>query len=453
MADDPTTGTPGEAPDASRRTFLTTSAAIAGAAAVFGLAGRARAGQPWYDATPLGATVPAGKLRTVTDGRTIRMGLIGPGGMGRGHCQAFANFHKTGQADVEIVAVSDCSIPQMKRGKEIIDAEWNNDCAMHQNYKDLLAREDINAVLIASPEHWHAQHIIDALTAGKDVYTEKPMTLRFSQAMDVRKTVLAHPDQIFQVGTQMMMIPKYGKARQAIKDGKIGKPIWSQTSYCRNSKDGEWNYYELGLGGEPGKDLDWDAWCGYMGRQPWDPKVYARWRRYRKFSTGIIGDLLVHVMTPLIYALDQGWPTRVVGTGGRYIDLDMENHDQVNIQAQFEGGHTMVVAGSTDNEVGLETMIRGHKANMYLNGRHVQIRPERIFVDDVDEEEIQCEDIGNDQDRLRLNWLECLRSREPAASNIDLASKVMVIVDAATRSMWDGKAYTFDPDTMRVEPA
>ena len=124
---------------------------------------------------------------------------------------------------------------------------------------------------------------------------------------------------------------------------------------------------------------------GPLGERAWDPHVYARWRRYKDFSTGIIGDLLVHEMTPLFFALDLDWPSRVDAIGGHYIDKAMENHDQVNIEVQFEKGHTMIVAGSTCNEQGLETMIRGHEGNIFLNGAHCEMRPERLFADEIDE--------------------------------------------------------------------
>ena len=435
----------------SRRSFLTTSAVVAGAGLVWGLGAAAARGE----SIQTNPTIGAGRVRPPKDGEPIRMAVIGTGGMGTGHCQAFSQFGADDRANVLIVALADVCDPRVEYAKEKIQEKQGKDVEIttYRDYHDVLKRDDIHAVLIASPEHWHAQHAMDALVAGKDVYCEKPMTLRLEQAMDLRKVVLAHPDQIFQVGTQMMMLPKYTAARDAIKAGKIGKPVWSQTSYCRNSMDGEWLYYSIDPNWKPGENLDWNTWLGYLGPRSWDPEVYARWRRYKDYSTGIIGDLLVHVMTPMVFALDMGWPTRVTATGGHYVDKAMENHDQVNLTVQFEDGHTMVVAGSTDNEVGLETMIRGHKANIYLNDRHCVIRPERIYVDDVDAEEITCADIGNDQDQLRLNWLECIRSRQPAASNIELASKVMVIVDLATRSMWEGSAFTFDPRSMRAERA
>tara|TARA_R110000737_G_scaffold2923_8_gene9033 strand:- start:361360 stop:362706 length:1347 start_codon:yes stop_codon:yes gene_type:complete len=433
----------------SRRTFLTQTAALAGVASVGMLGGFQR--KESYK--PLMPSVMRSKVKPPKDGEPIRMAIIGTGGMGGGHLHSIIALAQAGETNTQIVAVSDVCDSKMQGAKEAAEEKQGIEVKAYGDYRELLKRDDIHAVLIASPEHWHAQHIIDALESGKDVYTEKPMTLRLEQAMDVRKAVLAHPDQIFQVGTQMIMLPKYNKARDAIKEGRIGKPVWSQTSYCRNSTSGEWNYYGIDPDWKPGVNLDWDAWLGDLGPREWDPKVYARWRRYKDFSTGIIGDLLVHVMTPLIFALDSGWPTRVIASGSHVIDHDMENHDQVNLTVQFEDGHTMVIAGSTANEVGLETMIRGHKANMYLNSRHCEIRPERIFVDDIDSERIECEDIGNDQDQLRLNWLECIRTRVPAKSNIDLASKVLVAVDLATRSMWEGHAFTFDPKTMRASKA
>lgn len=433
----------------TRRQFLGATA-LAGAAAVIGASGSSANAKT----TSLVPAVKAGRINRPAPGDTLRIGIIGTGGMGTGHAYALASFAERGEANVEIVALAEvCDERRASCHKGLSERRPDVEVMHTRDYREILARDDIHGVIVASPEHWHGQHVIDALHAGKDVYCEKPMTLRLDEGLKVRRAVLDHPEQVFQVGTQMIMLPKYQQARKAIKDGKIGTPIWSQTSYCRNSPDGEWNYYGLNPDWKPGVNLDWNAWLGSLGPREWDPKVFARWRRYRDYSTGIIGDLLVHVMTPMIFALDAGWPTEVKATAAHIIDKDMENHDQINMNVMFETGHTMVVAGSTNNEVGLETMVRGNMANMYLNGRHVDIRPERAYVDDIDREEITCPDIGNDQDQLRLNWLECIRSRQPAASNIDLASKVMVAVDLATRSAWDGHGYKFNPETLTASKA
>ncbi|MCA9312232.1 MAG: Gfo/Idh/MocA family oxidoreductase [Phycisphaerales bacterium] len=438
--------------NASRREFLTTSAAAAiGATALLGAAASA---QPVDRAPRNNDPIPrAAKRAPLGRDEAIRMAVIGTGGMGTGHCHAFMNLAQQGHEKVEIVALCDVCEPRLEDARAACAEKQGITVDTYTRHEDLLKRNDIHGVLVAAPEHWHAPLSEAAIASGKDVYCEKPMTLRLQEAVRLYRVANANPDIILQVGTQMIMLPKYKAARDLIKEGAIGKPTFSQTSYCRNSLDGEWLYYGIDPEWAPGKNLDWKRWCGWLGDMPWDPEVYARWRRYRKTSTGIIGDLLVHVMTPLLYALDMGWPTRVVASGGHYVDTAMDNHDQVNLTIEFEDGHTMIVAGSTCNEVGLETMIRGHKANLYLNSRHCVLRPERLFVDDIDERTVECPDIGNDQDQLRLNWLRSIRTREPNASTVDLAMKCMVIVDLATRSMWEGQAFRFDPRSMEASRA
>ena len=430
------------APDPGRREFLATSAALAGAGALLGSCSsltKGGGGQPIAR-----HTTPRAPLR---DGEPLKIGLIGTGGMGAGHLHGFLRHREAETENVQVVALCDVCQPRVESNRAAMAEKQGIEVDAYRYHEDLLAREDIHGVLIASPEHWHAEHVIDSIMAGKDVYVEKPMTLRLDDALRLRELMIANDDMICQVGTQYMMRPKYKAARELIEQGRIGKPTFSQTSYCRNSKDGEW-LYPMDEAWVPGEALDWERWCGPLGPEEWDPAIYARWRRYRKYSTGIIGDLLVHMTTPLMYALGAPWPVRVTASGGHYVDLEMENHDQVNINLELEGGHTMSIVGSTCNEQGLEEMIRGHEANLYIGGKDVVLRPERIFSDDIDEETIQCGTMP-EQDELRLNWLKCIRTREPNVSPVDMACRVMVMVDLATRSMWDGHAYGFDPVSLR----
>jgi predicted dehydrogenase len=424
----------------SRRDFLRTSAGVAAALTV-------PVEELLADPRPVPRALPRTPLRP---DEPVRIGLIGTGGMGTGHLESFVTAAKEGRANVKVVALADVCQPRLMEAKKKAEAVQGPGIDTFTHYPDLLARKDIQGVLIASPEHWHARMAEDAILAGKDVYVEKPMTLRLKDALRLRKVVAENPAAIANVGTQYVMSPSTVEAKKLIAEGAIGKPVWSQTSYCRNSKDGEWLYYGIDPAWQPGVNLDWDAWCGPLGKAPWDAEVYARWRRYRRYSTGIIGDLLVHKITPLLFAMDLGWPTRVVAAGGHYVDKVMENHDQVNLTIQFEKEHTMIVAGSTANERGLETLIRGHKANLYLDGRTTKLVPEQLFANEVDERTVTGEDHGDDQDALRLKWLECIRTREPSPSPVELGAKVMVIVDLATRSMWEGGAFEFDPQSLKV---
>jgi len=430
----------------SRRDFLKKTAGAAGAATL--VPALAYAGELADD-----RPIPQAQARApLAGGDPVRIGIIGTGGMGTGHVQSILRMASQNTTNVRIEALCDVCQPRLSNAQALVVKSQGGDVATYAKHRDLLARPDLHGVLIASPEHSHARIAEDAIKAGKDVYVEKPMTLTLKDALRLRDVVGRNPDAVVVVGTQFVMSPAYIAAEQLIREGAIGKPVWSQTSYCRNSKAGEWTYYEIDPAWQPGVNLDWNTWCEPLKRIPWNPEIYARWRRFRRYSTGIIGDLLVHHMTPLIRALNVGWPVRVAASGGHYIDLKMENHDQININVEFEGGHTMVVAGSTANELGLERIIRGHKGNLYISGRTATIRPERIWADEVEEREIAPPPgpAVDDQNALRLHWLDCIRTRAKPRSDVELGTRVMVIVDLATRSLWEGGAYAYDPRRRRV---
>lgn len=432
-----------------RRDFLRRTAALTAATGLLPLS-ETNAAIERLARRPVPGAAPA---RPVGADEPLRLGVIGIGGMGAAHVAAFLRLQREGAAAVTVAALADVCQPRLDAARAVVEAAQGPGTvtAHFGGHRALLERDDLHGVVIATPEHWHAKMVEDAVARGKAVYVEKPMTLRLPEALRLVDLMARNPTALVNVGTQFVMTPSYREARELIAAGAIGKPVWSQTSYCRNSKDGEWLYYEIDPTWAPGVNLDWREWCGPLGSTDWDPAVYARWRRYRRYSTGIIGDLLVHHITPLLAAMDLGWPTRVVASGGHYVDRAMENHDQVNLNVEFEHGHTMVVAGSTVNELGLETVIRGHKGNLYVGGRHALLRPERIYADEVEERRLTGEDRGEDQDQMRLHWLAAIRGKGPPASPVELGAKVMVIVDLATRSMWRGSAFGYDPRKRKVK--
>ena len=392
----------------------------------------------------------APEKKPIPEGTPIRVGLIGTGGMGGGHLGNMMGQIANGDENFQVVALADVNKAWLgDKVKTATERQPGVTVDSYTNYEDLVSREDIDCVLIASPEHWHAQMAIDCIATGKDVYVEKPMTYTLEEAFWMHRTMDANPHMRLQVGTQFMMQEKYKAAKRLIAEGAIGYPTLSQTSYCRNTPNGEWNYYGIDKRVKPGETLDWEAWCGSRGAHDWDPKLYHRWRRYKDFSTGVIGDLLVHVMTPMMYAIDRGWPVKVQAAGGHYIDKDMENQDQVFLTVEFEKDHTMIVAGATNNSTGLETMIRGNEANLYLNGTHCEMRPERPYAEDIEPQTIECAAIA-DQPSLRLDWLNAVRTREENISQVTLGTQVMVVVDLASRALWQGGSWTFDPQTRAV---
>ena len=431
---------------ASRRDFLRKASAAAAAAAALG-ADHAVHGDDG-DEEPIPQARPRAPIGS--DG-VVNVAVIGTGGMGTGHAAGLARFGVQSKS-IRVAALCDVNDLRVKEAKGVVEKVQGGDVPTYRHHEEVLARPDIHGVLIASPEHWHAPLAEEAIKAGKDVYVEKPMTINLKHALRLRKVTRANPEAIVVVGTQFVMMPSYMAAADLIKEGAIGKPVWSQTSYCRNSKTGEWNYYEIDPDWKPGVNLDWDKWCKPLGKAKWNPEVYARWRRHKRYSSGIIGDLLVHHIAPTVKALNVGWPVKVVATGGHYIDKAMENPDQININVEFEHDHSMAIAGSTCNELGVERVIRGHKANLFVGGRNAVIRPENIWASEIEEREIPPPPgpVLDPQEVLRRHWIDCIRTRQKPRSDVELGTMVMVIVDLAQRSFWEGGAFGFNPRTEKV---
>jgi predicted dehydrogenase len=381
--------------------------------------------------------------RPLAPGEPVRVGVIGTGPMGLEHCRALAKIPE----QVRLVALCDVCRPRLEQAAQACREEQPKiELSTHRAYRELLAL-DLHGVVIATPVHWHTQMALDALEAGLDVYVEKPLSNSLADALAVERAVSAGGG-ILQVGTQMLREPKYALAKRLIAEGAIGRPTSAQTSFCRNSREGEW-LYRIDPSVQPGEQLDWEAWCGPLAPEPWNAKIFHRWRRYRKFSTGILDDLLVHVLTPLVWAADPGWPVRVTAAGARLVDLEMENHDQLQVTAQFENGLTLTAMGSTCNEQGLETIVRGHEATLYLGGNRCVLTPERINPDlDPQDHQFESHPVQHEH---RRDWIEGVRSRRPPLGDATTACKVAAILEMGSRAVWEGSTYVLDPATRAIE--
>lgn len=366
----------------------------------------------------------------------IGVGAIGCGGMGMAHLHSFLDQAQKGEENLQVVAVCDIYEPRKNRARSLTGA------TLHHDYRKLLEMREVDVVMIATPEHLHAQQAIDAMQAGKDLYLEKPICRHLDEAKKIYETAL-QTKRIIQVGSQWTQEDKWFKARDLIRAGKIGKPVWSQTSYCRNSMEGEWNY-GIDDGASP-DNLDWNAFLGPAPKRPFDKERFFRWRKYWDYSAGITSDLFPHVMHTLFIALDLDFPTRVTATGGIYVHHDREVPDTIHLLADFPGGHTMLVAGCTANELGLETLIRGHKANMSLGGNSVLIRPERTYAEEVEEVRETVPGPGDVTRAHEKEFFQSVRSRKQPRCNIELAYKVQVTVGLAELAYRQNKMMRFDP--------
>ncbi|QDU84154.1 putative oxidoreductase YvaA [Planctomycetes bacterium Pla163] len=382
-------------------------------------------------------------------GQPIQVGVVGFGHMGGGHTDGLLRARDAGDAKLDVVAVAEVCEPRREKGLALLrERQPGVEVTGHVDYLELYERPDIHAVLIATPEHWHATHAVHAIEYGKDVYVEKPMTLELEEAFWLAH-VARSSDSIVQVGTQWLMHPRFVQARKIVAEGSLGVCLSSLIAFGRNSREGEW-LYEIDESLEPGPRLDWERWCGPLGPRAWDTEIYHRWRRYREYSTGIIGDILSHLIAPLLLAVDEGLPVRVTAQGSHMVDTAMENHDQIVGHIEFESGHVMTVIGSTCNDRGTPWMIRGNRADLLLGHGSAEVVPQAAWSDLDDEPRKYDRPAKDIQQQLRLDWLRSVRTRRPNRSNVELGLAHMIVVDLMTRSVWSGRAWRFDPVTSRV---
>ncbi|MFA4029857.1 MAG: hypothetical protein GDYSWBUE_001166 [Candidatus Fervidibacterota bacterium] len=413
----------------TRREFL-----LIGAAAAAGIASSG-----WKKSR---AYALAGPGRVIGANDRINVGVIGCGGMGTHHLRKLVDASKSGKENIQVIAVCDIYEKRLNNAVQISGAKPFKD------YRKLLEWQDVDVVWIATPEHWHARMAIDAMEAGKDIYLEKPFTRYLDEAKQVYETAL-RTKSVVQVGSQGCSENVWHRAAELVKSGKLGKVVWAQASYCRNSKEGEWNY-PIDPDAKPGVNLDWDAFLGPAPKRPWDPERFFRWRKFWDYSGGIGTDLFPHVLNTLLLAIGAEFPTRVVASGGIYVHKDREVPDTYHMIVEYPGNYNVVVLSSMANEVGVPTLIRGHEATMEISGNRIIIRPTRPYAEEREVEEVQVEPTPDSVAAHHKNFFECVRTRGKPNCDVELAYKVMVAVGLAELSYRQDKVMKFDPSTQRV---
>jgi predicted dehydrogenase len=209
---------------------------------------------------------------------------------------------------VEIVAAADIYDSRLDRMKELYPG-----IATTRDYRELIARRDIDAVMIATPDHWHARISIDALAAGKDVYCEKPMVQKIEDGQRVIDA-WKKSGRIFQMGSQYASAHAFQKIRQLLAAGAIGELNSVEAWLDRNTAMGAWQY-SIPPDASP-QNIDWDRFLGTAPKRPFEPIRLFRWRNYRDYGTAVAGDLYVHLFTGLHTATGALGPRQIFSTGG-----------------------------------------------------------------------------------------------------------------------------------------
>lgn len=275
---------------------------------------KAAIGSAALSATPLIVTASANEQEIILD-RTyltetfsandqIQLGLIGSGIQGIYDTTAALKV-----SGVKLVAVCDLYDGRLDRAKEL----WGNDIFTTRDYRKLLERKDIDAVIVATPDHWHQKITIDAMKAGKAVYCEKPMVQNFDEGQAIIKTQ-KQTGSICQVGSQGMASLGNEKAKQLYEDGAIGELVMLDMYNDRYSAEGAWQY-PIPPDANP-NTIDFDTFLGNAPKTPYDLKRFFRWRNYQDYGTGVAGDLFVHAFSTLNHVINSYGPNRALATGG-----------------------------------------------------------------------------------------------------------------------------------------
>ncbi len=378
---------------------------------------------------------------------TVNVGVIGCGSRSYAHTNTLLRLKESGEK-VKITAVCDVYAPRMQKAKEHTAAEFAT-----MEHEELLEREDIDLVVVASPDHWHGYHTIDALKAGKDVYCEKPLC--HWRQTDIPQRMIdasVQSGHFVQIGTQWMSNPAYAKARDLIRDGAIGQPIMAETGYYRVGDWGERGMPMDDPNAQPGEELNWRRFLGDSPIRPFDISRFFRWRMYWDYAGGPATDLYPHPFTPVAYMLDLDYPRTVVCTGGKYRYIEREVPDTCNMIIDYPEDFTALVNGTQGNDYskqgsGTRPILRGWEATLTFEENEIVLRPTK--GSSKKEQHIQV-DFGERFTEFWSRFLTNCRNRHQPECGIELGAKVQIAMQMGVEALRNKRAVAYDPVQRRM---
>lgn len=372
----------------------------------------------------------------------IQLGLIGAGGMGRGNLNNCTRYE-----DVVVTAICDV----WKERRDAAVAEHKGKPRPYNDYRELLQQKDVDAVIIASPPHWHALMAIEACAAGKDIYLQKPMTLHLAESLAVKAAVKKH-QRISQVGTQIHAGANYHRVVDHVRSGNLGKIGVARTFNLLNMG-------VEGVGNDPNCDvpqgLDWELWVGPGPMRPCHPmiiKTSGTHSAFMAYSGGWSPCWAPHIIDLPVWALDLGLPTMVSSSGGRFVCRDAgDAHDTQETVLQYPG-FTLTWMMSQINSYRFDLKGRvgiyfhGVNGTLYADYGTYRIVPEGDRMKDAREpEKLVPDSLGHERE-----WLDCIRSRTQPSCNVFYHHKVNVPIVLGNLSLRLGRSIQFDPATEKI---
>jgi predicted dehydrogenase len=399
-------------PDVSRRSFLRSGAAVAALA------------------------LPAVQARGA--GETINVGLIGTGGRCRHLMKALARIPK-----VRMTAVCDVYDKHLAEGRKLADPK----ALATKKYKEVLDRKDINAVLIATPDHWHVPLTVEAIAAGKDVYVEKPLTHSLEEGKTILAALKKH-ERIVQVGTQQRSMPQFIKGRELIRDKRLGKVCKVRLSWNRNSD--RVRKHKLGVNA---RAVDWKAFLGSARKQDFDEYRFLNWRWFWDFGGGIFTDLMVHFIDVAHWYLGLDHPLTARSIGAHFTSKGVwETPDTVQTLLTYPGDVQVHFEGTFSNaRHGAHIEFMGTEATLYLDRGRYELHPEPRRKGKAEVKVLGKGPLGADfyktpdGEYLHLeNWMACIRDRKKTPSApVQAGVSAAAAAHLANQALRTGKIATW----------
>ena len=386
----------------------------------------------------------------------LNIAFIGTGGMGTAHAADVAK--RIDAENVSITHVCDVYQKRVQRAAQITGA------VPTLEYKEILDSNDVDAVVISTPDHWHTKIAIEAMESGKDVYCEKPLSHTIEQAIECRDAV-HRTSRTMQVGPQWTSNGRYWAAGDAIAEDRIGKVSWSQASYCRNSRGGQFNWpIDEGAGPHQPKENEgyiwWDRWLGHeWGLAPkiaFNADHFFRFRKYLAYNGGLATDLLYHKLAPFLRAIegpDGAYPSRVVASGGTYLEKDERDiPDTFLMVADYPAEHSIVLASVMTNDEGLPTLIRGQHGTMFVD-EGPKLVGQRTWEKEFrakNGDQMECILEQPDRRDHMGNFFDAIRNGDELACNVDLGCATMVGIKMAVDALRYDKVMRWDAQNEKV---
>jgi predicted dehydrogenase len=381
-------------------------------------------------------------VATAAPSDQITLGVIGMGGRGN---FVMGVFQK--DPTVRVAAVCDVYEPNLERG--LSNAKKGGSIATpYRNYQQLLAAKDINAVLIATPEHWHAQMTLDAIAAGKDVYVEKPLCRTPEEGVALVKAE-RESKQIIQVGMQRRSYDLYHQGREIIASGQLGN-VRMVRSWWLNNYLGNQPYERLeGV-------LDWEQWQGPLKKRvPVNPDIFRNWRNYSEYAGGIVADQGAHVYDGVHMLMNAGYPLAVTAAAGRPHREGFDTPESVVVTAQYPEDF---IAVFTINYAAMKYRSRNDQMNHYDGDRaRMDIGREecRVFLEGAEDkpaiERKSEKGFGYATELHVMNFIECVRTRKKPTAPIVLGFQAALVVQLANISLRTGKRAKWNAASSKVE--